>query len=201
MIAYIEGKLTHKDPTYLIVDVQGVGYHIRISLHTFSALKELDRAKVFTFLHIKEDAHTLFGFADEAEKEMFLHLVSISGIGPGTALVVLSSLNPTEVRYAILNEDVRSIQGVKGIGIKTAQRVILELKDKMKKDQMISTSDSKQIFSLKHNTIRSEALSALVTLGFVRNVAEKNVDMILKNSANPASVTLEELIKQALRMA
>ena len=199
MIAYIEGKLAHKDPTYLIVDVQGVGYHIRISLHTFSVLKDVDKAKVFTFLHIKEDAHTLFGFADESEKEMFMHLISISGIGPGTALVVLSSLNSTELREAIANEDVRSIQAVKGIGAKTAQRVILELKDKMKKDQMVSTSDSKQIFSLSHNTIRSEALSALVTLGFARNVAEKNVDMILKNNTNP--VTLEELIKQALRMA
>ncbi|MBC7451535.1 MAG: Holliday junction branch migration protein RuvA [Cytophagales bacterium] len=199
MIAYIEGKLVQKDPTYVIVDVQGVGYMIRVSLHTYSVLKDLDKAKVYTFLHIKEDAHTLFGFADELEKEMFLHLTSISGIGPGTALVVLSSLNSMELKNAIASEDVRAIQAVKGIGVKTAQRVILELKDKMRKDLMVSTTDSKQNFSLPHNTIRSEALSALVTLGFARNVAEKNVDMILKNNTNP--VTLEELIKQALKMS
>lgn len=199
MIAYIEGKLVQKDPTYVIVDVQGLGYMIRVSLHTYSVLKDLEKAKVYTFLHIKEDAHTLFGFADESEKEMFLHLISISGIGPGTALVVLSSLNSSELRNAIASEDVKSIQSVKGIGVKTAQRVILELKDKMKKDQLISSTDSKQNFSLKHNTIRSEALSALVTLGFAKNVAEKNVDMILKNNSN--SVTLEELIKQALKMS
>jgi Holliday junction DNA helicase RuvA len=199
MIAYIEGKLTHKDPTFIIVDVQGIGYQIRISLHTFSQIKDLERTKVHTFLHIKEDAHTLFGFADLLEKEMFLHLNSISGIGPGTALVVLSSLNPTELREAIANEDVKSIQAVKGIGLKTAQRVILELKDKMKKDQLLTSTDSKQIFAVTHNSIRSEALNALITLGFTKAVAEKNLDLILKS--NPNKLTLEDLIKQALKMS
>lgn len=199
MIAYIEGKLTHKDPTYVIVDVQGLGYQIRISLYTYSQIKDLERAKVHTFLHIKEDAHTLFGFADLLEKEMFMHLISISGIGPGTALVVLSSLNPTEVRDAIANEDVKSIQAVKGIGAKTAQRVILELKDKMKKDYLLSSTDSKQNFSIPHNSIRSEALTALITLGFTKSIAEKNIDLILKSSSNP--LTLEDLIKQALKMS
>lgn len=199
MIAYIEGKLAYKDPTYIIVDVQGVGYQIRVSLYTYSQIKDLERTKIHTFLHIKEDAHTLFGFAELLEKEMFLHLISISGIGPGTALVMLSSLNPSEVRDAIVNEDVKSIQAVKGIGLKTAQRVILELKDKMKKDYLLSATDSKQNFSVSHNSIRSEALTALITLGFTKSIAEKNIDSILKNSSNP--LTLEDLIKQALKMS
>ncbi|ABG57322.1 Holliday junction branch migration protein RuvA [Cytophaga hutchinsonii] len=199
MIAYIEGKLAHKDPTFVVVDVQGIGYHIRVSLHTFSQLKDLERVKIHTFLHIKEDAHTLFGFADLMEKEMFLHLTSISGIGPGTALVVLSSMNPIELKEAIAREDVKTIQSVKGIGLKTAQRVILELKDKMKKDALLAGSDSKQNFSVSHNSIRSEALTALITLGFTKTVAEKNLDLILKGNSN--SFTLEDLIKQALKMS
>jgi len=199
MIAYIEGKLAHKDPTYIVVDVQGLGYQIRISLYTYTQVKDLEKVKVHTFLHIKEDAHTLFGFADLLEKEVFMNLISISGIGPGTALVMLSSLNPSEVRDAIVNEDVRTIQGVKGIGAKTAQRVILELKDKMKKEYMLSSTDSKQNFSISHNSIRSEALIALVTLGFTKAIAEKNLDAILKNNSN--QLTLEDLIKQALKMS
>jgi Holliday junction DNA helicase RuvA len=199
MIAYIEGKLAHKDPTYLIVDVQGMGYQVRISLHTYTQIKDLEKVKVHTFLHIKEDAHTLFGFADLLEKEIFMHLISISGIGPGTALVMLSSLNPSEVRDAIVNEDVRTIQGVKGIGTKTAQRVILELKDKLKKEYLLSATDSKQNFSISHNSIRSEALNALVTLGFTKAIAEKNLDAILKS--NSTQLTLEGLIKQALKMS
>ncbi len=198
MIAYIEGKLSHKDPTYIIVDIQGVGYQIRISLHTYSQIKGLEKAKIHTFLHIKEDAHTLFGFAEPLEKEMFMHLISISGIGPGTALVMLSSLSPSEVRDAIANEDVRAIQAVKGIGVKTAQRVILELKDKMKKDQILSSTDSKQNFTVSHNSIRSEALTALITLGFTKSIAEKNLDQILKSNN---TFTLEDLIKQALKMS
>jgi Holliday junction DNA helicase RuvA len=199
MIAYIEGKLAHKDPTYLIVDIQGLGYQVRISLHTYTQIKDLEKVKVHTFLHIKEDAHTLFGFADLLEKEVFMHLISISGIGPGTALVMLSSLNPSEVRDAIVNEDVRTIQGVKGIGTKTAQRVILELKDKFKKEYLLSATDSKQNFSISHNSIRSEALNALVTLGFTKAIAEKNLDAILKS--NSTQLTLEGLIKQALKMS
>lgn len=199
MIAYIEGTLAHKDPTFVVIDVQGIGYHIRVSLHTFSQLKDLERIKIHTFLHIKEDAHTLFGFADLLEKEMFLHLTSISGIGPGTALVVLSSMNPMELKEAIAREDVKSIQSVKGIGLKTAQRVILELKDKMKKDTLLAGSDLKQNFSVSHNSIRSEALTALITLGFTKSVAEKNLDLILKGNSNP--FTLEDLIKQALKMS
>jgi holliday junction DNA helicase RuvA len=194
MIAYIDGKLTFKDPTYVIVDVQGVGYQIKISLNTFSRLQEGERCKLHTFLHIKEDAHTLYGFAELAEKEVFLHLISISGVGPGTALMIVSSLTVPEIHQAIVREDVRTIQQVKGIGGKTAQRIILELKDKFKKDALVDVSHTGPA---THNTNRNEALSALITLGFARTVAEKTLDGIIKREGNTLSV--EDLIKLALK--
>ena len=194
MIAYIDGKLTFKDPTYVIVDVQGVGYQIKISLNTFSRLQEGERCKLHTFLHIKEDAHTLYGFAELAEKQVFLHLISISGVGPGTALMIVSSLTVPEIHQAIVREDVRTIQQVKGIGGKTAQRIILELKDKFKKDALVDVSHTGPA---AHNTNRNEALSALITLGFARTVAEKTLDGIIKREGNTLSV--EDLIKLALK--
>ena len=194
MIAYIDGKLTFKDPTYVIVDVQGVGYQIKISLNTFSRLQEGERCKLHTFLHIKEDAHTLYGFAELAEKQVFLHLISISGVGPGTALMIVSSLTVPEIHQAIVREDVRTIQQVKGIGGKTAQRIILELKDKFKKDALV---DASHTGPAAHNTNRNEALSALITLGFARTVAEKTLDGIIKREGNTLSV--EDLIKLALK--
>jgi holliday junction DNA helicase RuvA len=194
MIAYIDGKLTYKDPTYVIIDVQGVGYQIRISLNTFAKLTEGERCKLHTFLHIKEDAHTLYGFAEMAEKNVFLHLISISGVGPGTALMIVSSLTVQEIQQAIVREDVRTIQQVKGIGGKTAQRIILELKDKFKKDTLV---DGANITLVTHNTNRNEALSALITLGFARTVAEKTLDSIIKREGNTLSV--EALIKLALK--
>jgi holliday junction DNA helicase RuvA len=195
MIAYIDGKLTLKDPTYVIIDVSGVGYQIKISLSTYSALPDGERCKLHTYLHIKEDAHTLYGFATAAEKETFLHLISISGVGPNTGLMILSSLSVDEVQQAIVREDVRTIQHVKGIGAKTAQRIILELKDKIKKETMIAGSAS--IPAAAHNTARAEALSALVTLGFAKNVAEKTLDAIIKREDR--SLSVEELIKFALK--
>ena len=194
MIAYIDGKLTHKDPTYVIIDVNGVGYQIRISLNTFAKLAEGERCKLHTYLHIKEDAHTLYGFSELTEKNVFLHLISISGVGPGTGLVIVSSLTVAEIQQAIVREDVRTIQNVKGIGVKTAQRIILELKDKFKKDTIIDVANNTVV---SHNTNRSEALSALVTLGFARNVAEKTLDAIIKRDGSNLSV--EELIKLALK--
>jgi holliday junction DNA helicase RuvA len=194
MIAYIDGKLTYKDPTYVIIDVNGIGYQIKISLGTYSSLPAGERCKLHTYLHIKEDAHTLYGFTTAAEKEVFLLLISISGVGPNTGLMILSSLSVDEVQQAIIREDVRTIQQVKGIGAKTAQRVILELKDKMKKEVMLTDSSMP---SATHNTNRSEALSALVTLGFVKNVAEKTLDAIVKREGSNLSV--EELIKFALK--
>jgi holliday junction DNA helicase RuvA len=194
MIAYIDGKLTYKDPTYVIIDVQGVGYQIKISLNTFAKLTEGERCKLHTFLHIKEDAHTLYGFAELSEKNVFLNLISISGVGPGTALMIVSSLTVQEIQQAIVREDVRTIQQVKGIGGKTAQRIILELKDKFKKDTLVDVSN---LTLVAHNTNRNEALSALITLGFARTVAEKTLDVIIKREGNDLSV--EDLIKLALK--
>ncbi len=194
MIAYIDGKLTYKDPTYVIIDVNGIGYQIKISLGTYSSLPAGERCKLHTYLHIKEDAHTLYGFTTAAEKEVFLLLISISGVGPNTGLMILSSLSVDEVQQAIIREDVRTIQQVKGIGAKTAQRVILELKDKMKKEVMLTDASTP---AATHNTNRSEALSALVTLGFAKNVAEKTLDAIVKREGGNLSV--EELIKFALK--
>ena len=195
MIAYLKGKLAYKDPTKVIIDIQGIGYEVKISLHTYTALQDKENCHLFTYLHIKEDAHTLFGFQDLTEKKMFLDLISISGVGPGTGLMILSSLNPEELHQAIVQEEVRTIQGVKGIGAKTAQRIILELKDKMKKGEIPSPSTPTS--GISHNTLRSEALSALVTLGIGRAVAEKNLDTILKS--RQGTLTLEELIKLALK--
>jgi len=195
MIAYIDGKLTHKDPTYVIIDVNGIGYQVRISLSTYSSLPDGERCKLHTYLHIKEDAHTLYGFTTSAEKDIFLHLISISGVGPNTGLMIISSLSVEEIQQAIVREDVRTIQHVKGIGAKTAQRIILELKDKIKKEVLLS--DSSPALSVAHNTVRSEALSALVTLGFAKNVAEKTLDNIIKREGGNLSV--EELIKFALK--
>ena len=194
MIAYIDGKLTFRDPTYVIIDVNGIGYQIKISLNTYAKLVEGERCKLHTFLHIKEDAHTLYGFSDVVEKNVFLNLISISGVGPGTGLMIMSSLSVSEIQQAIVREDVRTIQNVKGIGAKTAQRIILELKDKFKKDTII---DASNITSVGHNTNRSEALSALITLGFARTVAEKTLDTIIKREGNNLSV--ENLIKFALK--
>ncbi|WP_422354733.1 Holliday junction branch migration protein RuvA [Roseivirga pacifica] len=197
MFSYLNGKLAYKDPTFVIIDINGVGYDVKISLHTFSQIKDQENIKLHTYLHIKEDAHTLFGFAEDKEKKLFLQLISISGVGPSTGLMVLSSLGPHETEQAILSEDVRTIQGVKGIGAKTAQRIILELKDKVGKD---SDSDSLiNIPSSNRNAIRNEALAALVTLGINKNAAQKSIDKILKQ--NSGDLSLEDLIKLALKAA
>ncbi|HEX8546211.1 MAG TPA: Holliday junction branch migration protein RuvA [Cytophagaceae bacterium] len=195
MITYITGKLVFKDPTHVIIETGGIGYHIKISLTTFSAVKDAENCKLHTYLSIKEDAHTLYGFSENSEKKVFMDLISISGVGPNTAIMVLSSLSAGELQQAIVNEDVRTIQGVKGIGAKTAQRIILELKDKFKKDSL--TDNIKLPSHSSHNTIRNEALSALITLGIPRSAAEKNIDTIIKRDSN---LTLEQLIKQALKM-
>lgn len=201
MIAFIEGKLAFKDPTFIIIDAGGIGYQVRISLTTFSAIKSLnegEKCKVHTYLHIKEDGHTLFGFSEYGEKTIFLDLISISGVGPGTAMMVLSSLSPAGIRQAIASEDLRTIQSIKGIGSKTAQRIILELKDKVRKEPAGVLTPG-HISAIPHNTLRNEALSALLTLGFARNAAEKSIDNILKKEGE--NVSLETLIKLALKSA
>lgn len=195
MIAYLQGKLVSKDPTHVVLEVQGVGYLVSISLHTFSAIKNEESLRLLTHLHVREDAHILFGFATEGERQLFQHLISVNGIGPSTALMVLSFLPPAEVREAILREDVATLQRIKGIGAKTAQRMILELRDKLRKE----TPEMAGLVGSSHNTLRSEALSALTTLGIARAAAERSVDALLKKGG--PSLTLEELVKQALKNA
>ncbi|MBC7920902.1 MAG: Holliday junction branch migration protein RuvA [Ferruginibacter sp.] len=198
MITYLDGKLAHKDPAYVILDVGGVGYEVRISLQTYAALPEGERCKLHTHLSIREDAHTLFGFAEPDEKRLFLDLTGVSGIGPNTALVMLSSLSAAEIRQAIVSEDLGTIQRIKGIGVKTAQRVILELKDKIRKESYLTAATGGfNIPVTPNNSVRQEALSALVTLGIARNAAEKSIDAIMKREGN--EITVEQLIKLALR--
>jgi Holliday junction DNA helicase RuvA len=195
MIAYLKGKLVHKEPTFVQIEVNGVGYLVSISLHTFSEIKDREDLKLFTHLHVREDAHVLYGFSSESEKQMFLQLISVNGVGPNTALVVLSYLPPLELRAAIVREDAATLQAVKGIGGKTAQRLILELKDKLKRD----VGEESGLPGLVHNTMRNEALTALVTLGISKPAAERSIDSILKRMG--PSISLEELVKQALKNA
>ena len=191
MITHLSGKLVEKNPTYIIVECHGVGYFLNISLHTFSALPENENIKVYTHLQVKEDSHTLFGFMEKTEREIFLLLISISGIGPSIARTMLSSLNPVQVRDAIAGGDVAKIQAVKGIGAKTAQRVIVELKDKI-----LKVHDMGEVSLPSNNTTKEEALSALEVLGFTRRLSEKVVDRVLSQDS---SLSVEETIKQALK--
>ena len=192
MYAYIDGKLTFKNPAYVVVEAGGIGYHINISLNTYSALGDAERCKLYTWLHVKEDAHTLYGFADEGERRLFLHLISVSGIGPNTGRMILSSITPVEIQTAIVKADLPLIQRIKGLGAKTAQRLVLELQDKLKKEGVDSLISMPQ-----HNTVKDEALSALVMLGFAKQTAEKTIDQILK--VTEGSLSVEQLIKQALK--
>lgn len=192
MYAYIDGKLAFKSPSYVVIDAGGVGYHINISLNTYSLLGTAERCKLYTWLHVKEDGHNLYGFADEGERRLFLHLISISGIGPNTARMMLSSITPSEIQTAIISGNVALIQRIKGIGPKSAQRVILELQDKLRKEG----PDTLMAAPL-NKTVKDEALSALVMLGFARNAAEKVLDQELNN--NSPDLTVEQLIKYALK--
>lgn len=196
MIAYLQGKLVIKDPTYVIIDVGGIGYEVKISLQTYSKIKDEEQIKLLTYLQIKEDSHVLFGFKEEEEKRLFLLLISINGVGPGTGLMILSSLSTKEIEHAILAGDVTTIQHIKGIGVKTAQRIILELKDKIGKGSIDSGSNSIG-FLKSSNKIREEALQALITLGFPKAVAEKNISTVLKKTTE--EISLEDLIKSSLK--
>lgn len=192
MITQLQGKLVEKNPTYVIIDCGGVGYFVNITLHTFSSLPDSEFIKLYTHLQIKEDSHTLYGFSTKAEREIFVLLLSVSGVGANTARTMLSSLTAAHIRSAIINSDVVSIQSVKGIGAKTAQRVILDLKEKMVKLQ-----DFEDVSVTNVNTNKEEALAALEVLGFARKQSEKVVDKIVKSSSGEISV--EEIIKQALK--
>ena len=191
MIAHLEGRLVEKTPTEVVIDCHGVGYHVNISLHTYSLLPDSEKIKLFTFLQIKEDAHTLFGFVEKAERELFKLLLSVSGVGASIARTMLSSLEPKEVIQAIGSGNVVTIQSIKGIGTKTAQRIILDLKDKV-----LKLYDLEEVSLSGYNTNREEALSALEVLGFNKKLAEKAVEKIVKET--PAA-TVEAIIKQALK--
>ena len=191
MIAHLQGKLVEKSPTHVVIDCGGVGYHVNISLHTYSLLPPSDLIKLFTHLQIKEDSHTLFGFMEKSEREIFKLLLSVSGIGASIARTMLSSLDPKQVTNAIGSGDVVTIQSIKGIGSKTAQRVILDLKEKV-----LKLYDLDEVSMSQSNTNRDEALSALEVLGFVRKASERIVEKIVKEA--PES-SVEYIIKQALK--
>ena len=191
MITQLQGKLVEKNPTNVVIDCHGVGYFVNISLNTYAALPEGEAIKLYTYLQIKEDAHILYGFLTKAEREVFVLLISVSGVGAGTARTMLSSLTAAQVRNAIVNGEVAIIQSVKGIGAKTAQRVVLDLKDKMLKLQDFADAPISGV-----STHKEEALAALEVLGFVRKQAEKVVDKIVQASE---ALSVEDIIKQALK--
>jgi len=191
MIDHIRGRLTEKNPTGVVIDCNGVGYFLNISLNTFSQLPETENIMLYSHLIVKDDSHTLFGFVTRAEREVFRLLITVSGVGASTARTMLSSLTPEEVIDAIASNDLKTIQSVKGIGSKTSQRLVLDLKDKILKAYDISSNSE-----IPSNSNKNEALSALETLGFVRKKAEKVCDAIVKE--NPQA-SAEMIIKLALK--
>jgi len=191
MIAHLQGKLVEKTPTEVVIDCGGVGYHVNISLHTYSLLPQGENIRLFTYLQIKEDAHTLFGFVEKSEREIFKMLLSVSGIGAGIARTMLSSLDPKQIIQALAVGDLATIQSIKGIGTKTAQRAILDLKDKV-----LKVYDLDEVSMSQSNTNKDEALSALEVLGFNKKLAEKAVEKIARETPD---ATVESIIKQALK--
>ena len=189
MINHLHGKLVEKNPAFIIIECAGVGYFVNISLTTYAAIPDREECRIYTHLQINEDAHTLFGFADEEERKLFRSLISVSGVGASTARMFLSSMNPGEILSCIVNGDVARLKTVKGIGEKTAQRMILELKDKLKKDGPVKSVVS-------HLKVKDEAMSALLTLGFNRQAVDRTVDNLLREK--PA-ISVEDLIRQALK--
>jgi len=194
MIALLKGDIIKIEPTYIILNVSGVGYEIKISLRTYAEVKNLKKIEIKTHLQVKEDSHTLYGFYSQSEKAIFLDLISISGVGPSTAMMILSSLSASELQEAILNEDVLMIKSIKGIGSKTAERIILELKDKIKKKDFIE--NNVKFSSGLDNTLRNDALKALSSLGISKDLARIKVDQILKEKQD---LSLEDLIKDVLK--
>ncbi|MCB0685001.1 MAG: Holliday junction branch migration protein RuvA [Saprospiraceae bacterium] len=192
MIAYVKGQITYKNPTYVYVESGGVGYHVNITLNTYSRIEKAESIKLLTHLVVKEDSHTLYGFYDGEERDLFVHLLSVSGIGPNTARIVLSSLSPTEVKHAILSEDELVFKQVKGIGAKTAKQIILDLKNKISKG-----SDVAVTLPVRDNTLQEEALSALLALGFNKQSVVKAISEVYKTHPDIANV--ESLIKASLK--
>ena len=190
MITHLNGRLIEKTPTALIIECGGIGYEVKVSLHTYTKVGDQESVKIFTQFIVREDAQLLYGFADREEREMFNFLISVSGIGPNTAILMLSSLTPSDVAQAIHSEDVNTIKSVKGIGLKTAQRVIVDLKDKMLKFEV-----SDENIGHSNNTIRFDALTALISLGFDRKMADKALTKVFSDQGS-----VELLIKDALKV-
>lgn len=190
MIAHINGRLIEKTPTFVVIDCNGVGYKLNISLQTYSEIKH-ESCKLLTHLAVKEDSHTLYGFFTSEERDLFRKLISVSGVGPSTARIILSTYSADEIVHYIMSADVAAIQNVKGIGGKTAQRIIIDLKDKVGKGK--ETSD---LLFIQDNTIKQEALSALLALGFTKKMADKKVDNVLKH--HHGDITVEDLVKKSL---
>jgi Holliday junction DNA helicase RuvA len=191
MIDYIKGEIIQVTPTYVVIETGGIGYSINISLTTFTQLEHKKEFKILIHEVIREDSHQLFGFAGNQEREIFRYLISVSGVGANTARMMLSSLNPDEIERAILSSDINLLKSVKGIGLKTAQRLVIELKDKLGKH-----AGSDEIFAFADNTKRDEALSALVMLGFAKSTVSKIIDKIVREEKN---LTVEDIIKRALK--
>ena len=192
MISFMRGKKIHIDPAKIIIEVNGIGYDINISLRTYSKLKDESEVFVYTHLNVKEDSHTLYGFNSESERNTFLSLLSINGVGPSTAIMILSSLSANELKKAIISSDTNKIKSLKGIGLKTAERIILELKDKVTFDDI----DQDKFYDDIDNTIKDEALSALSSLGISKNIVEKHINDILDRNND---ISLEDLIKEVLK--
>lgn len=192
MYEFLSGKLVTKNPTYVVIENNGVGFMVNISLNTFSKIKDLNEAKLYTHFHVREDAQIFYGFADEAERELFRYLLSVSGVGASTARLILSSLSSEDLYEAITQGKANVLQSVKGIGGKTAQRIVIDLKDKLTKADI---SIEKVDFS--HNTLKDEALSGLLILGFNKSVASKTIDRIIKQGS---ADSVESLIKEALKI-
>lgn len=191
MIAFVNGKFVTRLPSQVIVDVNGVGYDLQISLNTYSAISNKESGRLFTYLHITESAHTLYGFFDLEEKELFLQLISISGVGASTARMMLSGLKPEEIIRSIVNNNTRQLESIKGIGKKTAERIVLELKDKLNR---LQTNQPQSAYSL--NTIESDALNALIALGIQKNIAETALKKVISSDNNSS---VENIIKLALK--
>ena len=190
MISHINGKLVEKTPTYVVIDCNGVGYKLNISLQTYSSI-QAENCKLLTHLAVKEDSHTLYGFCTSEERDLFRQLISVSGVGPSTARMILSTYSAEEIANYIITSDVSAIQNVKGIGGKTAQRIIIDLKDKVGKGK--ETSD---LLFTQDNTIKEEALSALLALGFTKKVAYKKMEQVIKN--HEGEITVEDLVRRSL---
>jgi Holliday junction DNA helicase RuvA len=193
MYEFIEGQLVERNPAYAVIDVHGTGYLLNISVHTYSKLREGGPCRLYAHLVVREDALTLFGFADQDERELFRQLISVSGVGVNTARIILSSLSPNEVCQAIVTGDAPLLQRIKGIGAKTAQRIIIDLKDKVAKELL-----PQEKLGFLHNTKKEEALSGLIILGFPKMLADKALSRIIEKEGT--GLTVEELIKKALKI-